>query len=378
MNERRPRRIVRMLTFGLLAGLCVLAVGSSAAAHGGSDETGPANYRSEITSPGVDGLSWQVLDGDGSIELTNNTDTDVIVVGYQGEPYLRFAARGGVQQNTKSPATYLNEDRYGDAEIPPGASPNAEPDWEQVASGDTFAWHDHRAHWMSRTPPPQVAAAPEREHLIAQFEIRVVVDAGTTDRTVAARGELRWLPDVAWWPPVLILAVVFVGLVAVVAVTTRPDDERWTPLARIVTGLVVIVLATNLLRAVDDFTTRPTSSERALIVISTIVAFAAISALCARGWRGHPGGFAALAGAAVLVMLLFGGKVSGDLSAPQLVTSFPAWVRRWTIAASYTVVAPAFLAAALAGRWYSRTRPNAAPSTPATADGATTANAPAL
>ncbi|MEZ5229045.1 MAG: hypothetical protein R2710_20980 [Acidimicrobiales bacterium] len=44
----------------------------------------------------------------------------------------------------------------------------------------------------------------------------------------------------------------------------------------------------------------------------------------------------------------------------------PEWLRRWTIAASYTVVAPAFIAAALAGRWYSRTRPDAAPATPAT------------
>lgn len=367
MNPPRSRRhTFRVLTVALGAALCVLAVGSPAAAHGGSDATGPPNYRSEITEPGADGLSWRVLDGDGSVELTNNTNTDVIVVGYQGEPYLRFTPGDGVYRNTNSPATYLNEDRYGDAEIPPAASANAEPDWEQVASGDTFSWHDHRAHWMSRTDPPQVAADPDREHLVSTFTIPLTVDDGASARAIAAGGELRWLPDVAWWPPILILVGVFVGIVAAVAAATRPSYERWTPLARGVTSIVVVVVAANVVRTIDDITTHSTGSERAVIVISSLVAFAAIGALCARGWRGHPGGFAALAGAAMLLMLLFGGEASGDLSAPQLVTSFPEWLRRWTIAASYTVVAPAFLAAALAGRWYSRTRPNAAPATSAT------------
>ncbi len=349
----------------------VLAGASSAAAHGGSDETGPANYRSEITDPGAEGLTWRVVDGDGSVELTNTTDTEVIVVGYQGEPYLRFTPGDGVYRNTNSPATYLNEDRYGDAEIPPGTSAGAEPDWVQVDAGNIFAWHDHRAHWMSRTDPPQVAADPDRQHLITAFTIPLLIDDGTTTRAEAASGELRWLPDVAWWPPILILTGVFVAIVAIVATTTRPGYERWIPLARAVTGIVVVVVAANIVRTIDDVATHPTSSERAVIVLSSLVAFTAIGALCVRGWRGHPGGFAALAGAAMLVMLLFGGEASGDLSAPQLVTSLPEWLRRWTIAASYTVVAPAFVAGALAGRWYARTRPDAAPATPATVAGAT-------
>lgn len=362
---RRRRHTLRALTVGLGAALCALAVGSPAAAHGGSDETGPPNYRSDITEPGVDGLSWQVLDGDGSVELTNNTDSNVIVVGYQGEPYLRFTPGDGVHRNTNSPATYLNEDRYGDAQIPPGVTPTAEPEWEPVATGDTFAWHDHRAHWMSRTLPPQVADAPDREHLIAEFEIPVLLDDGAATRAAAAGGELRWLPDVAWWPPVLTLAAVFVGIVTVVAVMTGPSYERWTPLARAATGIVVVVVAVNVVRIIDDIAQLTTGAERTVTAITGAVAVAAIGALCARGWRAHPGGFAALAGAAMLVMLLFGGEASGELSAPQLATSLPEWLRRWTIAASYTVVAPAFLAAALAGRWYSRTRPHASPAIPA-------------
>lgn len=110
-NPAHPR--LRRLAAGLGVALIVLAAASPAAAHGGGDEPGPANFRSEIIEPGVDGLSWRVLDGDGAIELTNTTGADVVVVGYQGEPYLRFAV-DGVYRNVNSLATYLNEDRYGE------------------------------------------------------------------------------------------------------------------------------------------------------------------------------------------------------------------------------------------------------------------------
>jgi hypothetical protein len=43
------------------------------------------------------------------------------------------------------------------------------------------------------------------------------------------------------------------------------------------------------------------------------------------------------------------------MTAPQLDTSLPDFVHRWTIAASYTVVAPTFLAVGLGAWWYART-----------------------
>jgi hypothetical protein len=72
-----------------------------------------------------------------------------------------------------------------------------------------------------------------------------------------------------------------------------------------------------------------------------------------------------------MVMLLYGGEAGSELSAPQLDTSLPDWIRRWTIAASYAVVAPALLAAGIGAWWHARTlrdtapteRPVAAPTT---------------
>lgn len=43
-------------------------------------------------------------------------------------------------------------------------------------------------------------------------------------------------------------------------------------------------------------------------------------------------------------------RVRTEITAPQLVTGLPEWTRRRTIAASYTIIAPAALAAFLAGR----------------------------
>ena len=44
------------------------------------------------------------------LELTNDTDTDVIVRATEGEPYLRIGP-DGVFENLLSPATYINRTR---------------------------------------------------------------------------------------------------------------------------------------------------------------------------------------------------------------------------------------------------------------------------
>ena len=62
-----------------------------------------------------------VVGGDAFLELTVDEGTEVVVPGYGGEPYVRFLADGTVERNTRSEATYLNEDRQGAVELPAGA-----------------------------------------------------------------------------------------------------------------------------------------------------------------------------------------------------------------------------------------------------------------
>lgn len=120
-----------------------------------ADAAGPTDYRTTIVgvSPWVDGLDVSIEGGDSFVRLRAPAGSEVIVLGYAGEPYLRFATDGTISENRLSAATYENENRYGASEVPPFVDYAAPPEWQQVGSGGVWAWHDHRSHWMSPEPP---------------------------------------------------------------------------------------------------------------------------------------------------------------------------------------------------------------------------------
>ena len=170
-------RAVGAFLIGLLA-----LVGTPSLAH--ADAAGPTDYLTEIVdvSPATPVIELAVVGGDAFIELTVAPGHEVVVLGYlpDREPYLRFGSDGTVEQNLRSYATYYNEDRYGTDDIPEIVDNSAEPEWEQVAHDGTYAWHDHRAHWMSDQPP--VGLDPGES--LPLDEIVLVVDGVETTVTV--------------------------------------------------------------------------------------------------------------------------------------------------------------------------------------------------
>lgn len=120
-----------------------------------ADPPVPTDYRSRVDAiePAADGVGAEVVGGDAFLELTVDRSLEVVVTGYQGEPYLRFRPDGTVQRNRRSPATYVNDSRDAVAQVPASADPEADPDWETVADGGAYAWHDHRIHWMGSERP---------------------------------------------------------------------------------------------------------------------------------------------------------------------------------------------------------------------------------
>lgn len=176
------RRVLAALCAGLLL---ALGVSSPAAA----DPAGPTDYLSEITAiePATSSISVEVLGGDSFVQLEVENGTEVVVIGYRSEEYLWFQADGTVLENRNAPSTYTNDDRFGGGELPANATPDAEPDWEEVASNGRYSWHDHRAHWMQSIRPAGAQVGDQ----IVEGVIPLLVDGDEVDVTVIS----TWLPE---------------------------------------------------------------------------------------------------------------------------------------------------------------------------------------
>lgn len=223
------RRLIVAALGALLLGIPAVAQAQSStptpATESGSpinDQGSNYNYRSNVTRvvPSVPGLSLEVLEFADRLVLTNRTGQTVTVDGYQGEPYARVMADGTVQVNTNSPAYYLNQNFYGDVNVPASASPTATPNWTVIDRTGQLEWHDHRIHWMSPALPPQVKNKSRRTEI---FNWQVPIKVGATPGTVD--GQLFWVPEEGTKTPlsaiVALVVVALAGLALVFAVRRR-------------------------------------------------------------------------------------------------------------------------------------------------------------
>jgi hypothetical protein len=204
-RSRRPgTKVARALLAGaLLAALPVLPVAPAFA-----DPPRPTDYRSEIVSitPEVDGIEVAILGGDAFIELDAGGH-EVVVPGYEGEPYLTFAADGTVSVNVRSPAYFYNQDRYSRTRPPAEADADAAAVWRVVDDDGRYAWHDHRTHWMQETPPLGLGPGDQ----ILDQVIPLTVDGITVEIAVVS----RWMA-----PPSIVPSVLGALAAALVAVGT--------------------------------------------------------------------------------------------------------------------------------------------------------------
>jgi hypothetical protein len=190
------------------------------AAPAASAHQGNPNYRSivDAVTPAVRGLKLQVLNYDDRFELTNRSGQTITVQGYNGEPYARVLANGTVEFNQRSPAYYLNDDRYADVKVPASADPKAAPQWKVTDRTGIVQWHDHRMHWMSKSMPSQVKDKSKRTKI---FDYSIPLEVGTTPGAI--KGTLVWQPEKSSAPVGMFaaLGVLVLLAVAVVAVVRR-------------------------------------------------------------------------------------------------------------------------------------------------------------
>lgn len=189
-----PSRGLPLLTFAAAAGaaLALLLGFATVDAGAASGASADRNFEEALSplKPPVPGVELRSEGGDRFLVLRNRGDQTVTVIGYDGDPYLRFLPGGEVDVNVRSPSKYLNEDRFGTLNVPASARPNAAPRWQRVAGDGTYRWFDHRIHWMERSRPPQVKDPAKRTKV---FDWEVPLKVG--GRPVSAAGTLNWVPS---------------------------------------------------------------------------------------------------------------------------------------------------------------------------------------
>ncbi len=279
--------------------LGVLTVATAVALLGwaglaGADPAVPTHYRSRVTAldPSVEGARVDVVGGDAFLRIAVAAGHSANVYGYgRGgsgeEPYLRIDADGTVSANRNSPAFWLNSDRYAAVQPPPTASVDAPPEWQVVGHGGSYAWHDHRIHWMSPTPPPAVARAQDGEPVkVFDWQVPIAVDA----QPVTVRGELMWLP--ATTPTAAAVVAVAVAAALLVGWRHRP----------VVLAGLVAASAAGLVVAVGRYlVTPPDTRGLPLGLLAPAVAFA--GAVAAGVFRRRRPEFAAAVGLATAALL---------------------------------------------------------------------------
>lgn len=230
MNGRRGGRgaLAGVVALGVVVGL-VLGTAAPAAAHSVSGVSS-TNYLTTLEgiTPETPGIEARVVEKGSRIELTNTNEADVVVLGYEDEPYLRIGP-DGVFENQRSPATYLNQDRTGSQSGGENADPEAPPEWERLSSGQTARWHDHRIHWMGAN-----VDRPDRRVVV---EDEWVIPLRYEGDRIEVTGQLLWVPGPSSLPWYLLIA----GLVALGAFV---GGRRWwgRGLAALLGALIVIDL----------------------------------------------------------------------------------------------------------------------------------------
>jgi hypothetical protein len=314
MRRPAPRPSRWLHAGGLALLLLVLTAGPAAA-----DPPGPTNYRAEVVGlePATEGVDAAVLGGDSFLQLRVDDGHEAVVRGYDGtELYLRFDANGEVWENHRSRSYYQNQSRYSPdaADRPAELGADVPPDWVRVSTDGTYAWHDHRIHWMSPATlpfradagdeegaPVDPSASEPQQALVWTDPVPIIVDGAE----VGIVGEVTYLPDAS---PLPTIAAGLVALLAVVAIGWR------SPVAGILVGAVggaVVALAVSLPQVVGQ--AAGVQGQPLQLVVPGIALLVVLAGLSVRSRSGFA---LVVAGAAGVPLLGWVGTNLGAVTAP--------------------------------------------------------------
>jgi hypothetical protein len=250
------------------------------------------------------------VDGDQRLWLRARQGLTVVVLGFQGEPYLRFSP-AGVDVNESSPAYYLNRTRP--RAVPAGLDAFAPPRWHRLGPGQTYSWHEDRLHAL--------AASARRPG--SDFAGSWMIPVRIEGRRTQLAGSLLYSADPSWvwfWP----VAVVLVSLVALPRLRSRRLDTAASTVLAAAT-LTAFVVG----RAGRDLYGRPAVSARELVGLGLTLLFTLVLAVGLRSsdWRGVAALVTGVAGVYEGLALI------GTLLHGHVLSALPASVERAAAAA---------------------------------------------
>ncbi len=220
---------VAVVTFAMVI---VVATAGPASAHGVGGLQ-PTNYKTRVNGikPPAPGIHARAISLSDRIELRNDSAHDVIVLGYQHEPYLRIGP-GGTWENERSPAVFLNRTAIPKQSAPTGIyDAKAPPRWKKVSAAPVVSWHDHRTHWMGAQDPPEVRRDPGHVHVVIRDWEIPLLDQG---RRLTVTGDALWVPGPSPWP--WILGAVALLLLVVALCRT----SAWAPVIQVALGVLIV------------------------------------------------------------------------------------------------------------------------------------------
>ena len=207
-----------------------------ALAHTISSDPVAGNYRSQVMSvvPATPLLRLRVVDGDQRLWMSVAPGARAVVLGIQGEPFLRFAG-GRVDVNTRSVTASI--DRLIPGAPPPSFASSATPAWRQVSSSQAYMWPEHRIGSLEPVALHQPGARP-------RWSLPIIVNG----RRVLVTGDLERVAPPSRW----LIAVVAAAALALLAAgfwrrtaDVRPQMLNWLALITLV-ALVVARLGREL------------------------------------------------------------------------------------------------------------------------------------
>lgn len=348
----------RACAAALVGGALVVATAAPASAHGAGGLQ-PTNYTTEVRGivPALRGVHVRAVDLGTKLELRNDGSRAVTVLGYDDEPYLRVT-RHGVLENTRSPAVFLNRAQTITGKLPKSYDSSASPEWRKISDGNVARWHDHRAHWMGASDPPEVERDRGDRHVVIR-DWKVPLRVGTTSATV--HGDSTWVPPPSPWPWIALA----VGLAAIVIALGR---TRWWARATAIALAVLVVSEVVHLAGAWDATTSSLASKLGAGVYSIAGCVIGVVALV---WltRRDPRDATPIVLVAGLFLFVAGGLADlTSLTRSQLATTLPDGIARATVAIALGVGFGLMVTAALRLRPPPRRAvPSRQPADPATA-----------